>query len=177
MKKSFETMVNKFLESEDLIRISLVSIRDKKELLLENRKNGKMEIFDMFAYELKLKNEKYRGVITKKSDCKFAICFRQNDKVAFGLDDFKVYMGFPESCVKFMAMAVKEEKTMVFIYDSSKMERVFMQAVIEDEKRQNLEELYNVIYKLGFCDGEPEPYLIKKEIKKTMEFMGGEIDG
>lgn len=176
MKKDVEKTIRKFFESDEIARFTVISIKDLNELVLENRKTQQVETFEGLLYSLKLKGENLRGLITGKDNLKFALCYDSKGRAAFGLDDFQAFLGFPNSCAKFMALAVKADKAVIFLYDSSAMDRVFMLGVTGAKKTQNLTNLYKIIENLGFCQGEPNPYAKEMQEKQSDVAEAGDKD-
>jgi len=176
-KKTFEEKINKFLNSEDFYRFIMLSVGVKKELAFEDRKGGKGKEFEKIIIELRTPKGYTHKLITRDTEGKFAICYNLQGKLAVAVEDESEYLGFEESNAKFMAIAIKDNKAVLFLYDSSMMKRVFILGVTDIKKVQNIGELFETLNDLGFCKGETKTYIGEGQENATMKTEAGNGNG
>lgn len=176
-KKSFEEKIEKFLNGDEFYRFIVLPVGERKVLVMEDRRRKKVEAFEKVFLELKTPNGYTRQEITKDTVSEFAFCYNSQGKVAVAVDGLMEYMGFEESRAKMMAMAVKDDKAVIFLYDSTTMGRVFMLGVTDMKKMQNLADFYKTLNNLGFCEGETAPYVDMEQEGNAMETKAGDCNG
>lgn len=175
--KTFEEKIAKFLSAEDMCRFIVLPVGNVNKLVLEDCNRIKVEAFEEMFLELKTPRGYVRQEVTKDTVSEYAFYYNSRGKAAVSVGGTQEYLGFAESKAKMLAIAVKEDKAVIFIYNSATMERVFMLGVAGTKKIQNISELFKTLSNMGFCEGEPIAFDETDEENAVTKPMEADCDG